>query len=171
MKKLIKKRVITLTLLAITSTIFMSLLGRGVFNEDNAKQESRIVLDKFLKVSDTKTVITSYDQTTQDTQKVTAFVDNKCKKYFTKDFIDDTDIYATSSNIFYLSNKYNYYKKVDEIRFYNNYRISIPTVDKENEIVTYELKSNEIAVAPEVDVLIQMKKENGNWKINKANNY
>lgn len=86
MKKSIKKRFNTLILLAITSTIFLSLVGCGGFNEDNAKKESRIVLDKFLKVSVNKTFIAN------DTEmgKIRNYTNNIGKIYFTNDFINDT---------------------------------------------------------------------------------
>ena len=172
MKKLIKK---SLILLVMISIIFVSFVGCGGFNEENAKKESRIELDKFLKVADAKTVITSWDRIpkSKDIQKVRAFVENKCKVYFTKDFINDTDnelsktVYATSPQVFYLNTIYDFNDKVDKIRFYNNYKISSPTIDKENETITYKLTSNDRVNTPVIDMLIQMKKENGNWKLNK----
>lgn len=164
MQHLIKKRVITLILLAMTITIFISLVGCGSFNEDNAKKESRIVLYKFLKVYDNKTVIAN----DTEMKKIRGFIDNNCKEYFTNDFINDTNnelatkSFGISPKVFYLSNI------LEKVRFYNNYKIYSPTVDKENETITYTLESNEIGVAPTMSVSIQMKKENGKWKINKT---
>jgi len=163
MEKSIKKRFTTLILLTITTTVFMSLVGCGGFNEDNAKKESRIVLDKFLKVSVNKTFIAN--DTKMD--KIRDFTNNIGKVYFTNDFINDTkntlapNSYGITPQVFYLSNS------LGKVQFYNNYKIDSPTVDKENETVTYELESNEIGVAPTTDVLIEMKKDNGNWKLNK----
>lgn len=164
MQHLIKKRIFKLILLAMISTIFVSLVGCGSFNEDNAKKESRIVLDKFLKVSDNKTVIAN----DTEMKKIREFIDNKCKKYFTADFINDTNnelsikSFGITPKVFYLSNI------LEKVRFYNNYKISSPTVDKENETITYILESNEVGIAPTMNVSIQMKKENGKWKINKT---
>ena len=163
MKNLIKKRVTALILVVITSTVLIALVGCGGFNENNAKKESRVVLDKFLKVSANKTFIAN----ATEMDKIRAFIDNNCKVYFTNNFINDnktvlsTNSYGITPQVFYLSNR------LDKVQFYNNYKINSPTIDKENETVTYELESNEIGVAPTMNVLIQMKSENGDWKLNK----
>lgn len=170
MKKLIKKRLTILILLTITSTIFMSLIGCGGFNEDNAKKESRIVLDEFFKVSDTSTVIGKWNEM----DKIRVFVDKNCKKYFTDEFINDTTNELSRTGVgntpqlFYLNNKFDYKDKVEKIKFYNNYKIYSLTVDKENETVTYKLESNETGIAPTTEISVQMKKQNGVWKINKV---
>jgi len=163
MQKAIKKRFTTLILLVITTTIFMSLVGCGRFNEDNAKKESKIVLEKLLKVTSNKTLIANATEMV----KIRDFTNKLGEYYFTKDFINDTknallpNSYGITPQVFYLSNR------LGKVQFYNNYKIDSPTVDKENETVTYELESNEIGVAPTMNVLIQMKSENGNWKLNK----
>jgi len=164
MKKSIKKRFTTLILLSITTTILTFLVGCGGFNEDNAKKESRIVLDNVLKVSANKTFIAN----ATEMDKIRNFTNNIGKKYFTKDFINDTkntllpSSYGITPQIFYLSNR------LGKVQFYNNYKIGSPTVDKASETVTYELKSIEVGVAPTMSVSVQMKKEDGHWKINKA---
>src|SRR5665648_1290367 len=103
MQHSIKKRAINLLLLAMASTIVIFCAGcnnstptqatnnkPGIqndnFNEENAKQESRSELEKFLALSANKTVIANDNEM----EKIRAFVDNKCKAYFTNDFINDT---------------------------------------------------------------------------------
>lgn len=163
MKNLIKKRVTALILVVITSTVLIALVGCGGFNEDNAKKESRVVLEKLFKVTPNKTFIANA------TEMVTIrdFTNKLGEYYFTKNFIKDTknvlspSSYGITPQVFYLSNR------LGKVQFYNNYKINSPTIDKENETVTYELESNEIGVAPTMNVLIEMKNENGNWKLNK----
>jgi len=181
MQHSIKKRAITLILLAMASTMVIFCGGcnnstptqatnnkTGIqndnFNEENAKQESRSELEKFLALSANKTVIANDNEM----EKIRAFVDNKCKGYFTNDFINDTTNtlstkgFGNTYTIFYLVSK------SGKVSFYNNYKIYSPTVDKVNETITYELKSAEIGFVPTTYVNIQMKMENGKWKINKT---
>ena len=93
-------------------------------------------------------------------------MNNKCKKYFTDDFITDTtDTLSTKSfgdtyKIFYLTSN------LEKVNFYNNYKIDSSTVNKEDETITYELKTSDIGLAPTMNVNIEMKNENGKWKIN-----
>jgi len=172
MKYLTKKRVKALVVIMIGISIFLiwnnsttpTLLQKVTFNEENAKQESRIVLDNFLKVSDNKTFIANSDET----QKIKEFISSKCNVYFTNNFINDTSNVLSSQGlgstpiIFYLSSKF------EKISFYNNYEIYSPIVDKQNETITYNLRAKDIVYVPTLSVNIQMKKENGKWKINKA---
>ena len=162
MRNLIKKRFTTLILLAITTIIFMSLVGCGGFDEDNAKKESKIQLDSFLKVAKNGEFICDGSEIL----KVRDFVDKNCNKYFTTNFIKitksklSTPSYA--NNVFYLSNA------LRKVCFFNNYKISSPTVDKENETVTYELKTSDVGFAQVLSIGITMKKEDGKWKIDKT---
>lgn len=182
MPDLIKKRAITLILLAITSTIVFLCGGcnnaaptqatnskvgiqKDNFNEESAKQQSRAELEKFLKISENKTFIAN----DSEKQKIEAFVNSKCKGYFTKDFINDTSNelstkgFGNNYTIFYLASDI-----AGKVSWYNKYQIYSPTVDKANEIITYELKTNEIGFVPTTYVYIQMKNENGKWKLNKT---
>ena len=176
MRYLTKKRVIVLGLLVLMVVIITTLVRcnnstptptvakKGNFNEEIAVQESKFVLEQFLKVSADKTFIANENEM----DKIRGFVNNKCKQYFTEDFINDTtNILAANSfgdtyKIFYLTNK------LEKVSFYNNYKIYSPTVDKENETITYNLKTDEIVYVPTFSVHIEMKMENGKWKINKA---
>ena len=170
MKNSIKRRVSILTLLVMTGVIFISLVGCGGFNEENAKKESRIELDNLLKVSENEKFIAN----SNDMDKIRAFVDENCNKYFTDDFKNKTKNDLSKSglgnraDVFYLNNKLDFKDKVEKIKFYNHYDIKSPTVDKENETITYELQSSEVGIAPNMYVYVQMKKENGKWKINKT---
>jgi len=172
MKYLTKKRVVAVVVIIIGIFVFLmwnnsttpTLLQKVTFNEEKAKQESRVALDNFLKISNNKTFIANADEK----QKIKEFISSKCNGYFTNDFINDTSNelstkgFGISYTIFYLSDTL---KKVD---FYNNYQIFSPTVDKENETITYSLETADIGLAPTMNVYIQMKMENGKWKINKA---
>lgn len=132
------------------------------FNEENAKKQSRLELEKFLALSENKTFIANDDEK----ENIKAFVNNKCKEYFTNDFVNDTTItlstigFANTYSTFYLASE------AKKVHFYNNYKIYSPTV--ENEIITYKLEANDIIYAPTTYVNIQMKMENGKWKINKT---
>ena len=164
MQRLIKKRTITLILLVMTSIIFISLVGCSSFNGDNAKKESRIELDKFLKVSDNKTFVAN----DTEMEKIRVFIDNKCKEYFTNDFTNDTNNELSSKGFGETDTTFYLVSKLGKVNFYNNYKINSPTVDKENETITYKLETDEIIYVPTTYVYIQMKKENGKWKINKT---
>ena len=179
MRNLTKKRAMTLILLAMASTIVIFCGGcnnstptqattnktgiqKDHFNEENAKKQSRSELDEFLALSANKTVIANENEV----EKIRAFVNDKCKGYFTKDFINDTtNTLSTKSfgdnyTTFYLANK------SGKVSFFNNYKIYSPIV--ENEIITYKLETDEWGFAPTINVNIQMKNENGKWKINKT---
>ncbi len=172
MKYLTKKRMVTLVVIIIGIFVFLmwnnsttpTLLQKVTFNEENAKQESRIALDNFLKVTDNKTFIANADEK----QKIKEFISSKCNVDFTNDFINNTsDVLSTQGPgttpiIFYLSSKF------DKISFYNNYEIFSPLVDKQNETITYNLRAKDVVYVPTLSVNIEMKKENGKWKINKA---
>ena len=176
----LKKRPITLIILALTSTILCggcnnatptqapnSKVGiqKDNFNEENAKQQSRVELEKFLKISENKTFIAN----NSEKQKIEAFVDSKCKEYFTNDFINDTANelstkgFGNTYTIFYLASE-----AAGKISWYNNYKIYSPTIDKANETITYQLKTDEWGFVPTTYVNVQMKNENGKWKINKT---
>ena len=152
--------------LAFISIIIIALIVRNnsTFNQEKVKKESRSELENFLKISDNKIFIANNNEI----KEITKFIDNKCKKYFTADFINDTkNVLSTKSfgntfEIFYLCSK------SGKVSFYNNYNIYSPTVDKENETVTYKLEANDIVYIPTTYVYIQMKSENGSWKINKT---
>lgn len=182
MGNLIKKRAMTLILLAMASTIVMFCGGcntsaptqatdnktgiqKDNFNEENAKEQSRSELDKFLALSANKTFIANDDEK----EKIRAFVDNKCKEYFTNDFINDTANelstkgFGNTYTIFYLASE-----AAGKISWYNNYKIYSPTIDKANETITYQLKTDEWGFVPTTYVNVQMKMENGKWKINKT---
>jgi len=179
MRKLIRKRAMPLILLTIASVIVIFCAGcnnstptqatnnktgiqKDTFNEENAKKQSRLELDKFLALSENKAFIANDNEK----EKIKAFVDSKCKEYFTNDFINDTTItlsttgFANTYNTFYLASV------AGKVHFYNVYKIYSPTV--ENEIITYKLEADDIIYAPTTYVYIQMKMENGKWKINKT---
>ena len=181
MRKLIRKRALPLILLTIASVIVIFCAGcnnstptqatnnktgiqKDTFNEENAKKQSRLELDKFLALSENKAFIANDNEK----EKIKAFVDSKCKEYFTNDFINDTTItlsttgFANTYSTFYLVSK------AGKVSFYNNYKIYSPTVDKENETITYALEAGEMGFVPTTYVNIQMKMENGKWKINKT---
>lgn len=162
MKKSVKKRTITFILLAITSTIFIAFVGCGGFNEDNAKKESKVELDSFFKVAENGKFISEGSEIV----KVREFVDKNCNKYFTTDFIKETknslSTISYANNVFYLAGESR------KVSFFNDYKISSTIVDKANETVSYELETSDVGVAPVLTISIQMKKENGKWKINKA---
>ena len=174
MQHLTKKRVIALIVLVMIVIIVTTLVKcnkstptvsqKGKFNEQNAKQESRVALEKFLKVSENGTLIANQNEM----DKIREFVNNKCKGYFTDDFINDTTntlsnkSFGITSQVFYLSNV------LEKVKFYNHYKIYSPTVDKENKTITYKLETNDIGIAPTMNVNVEMKNQNGKWKINKA---
>src|SRR5665648_186547 len=181
MRKLIEKRAMPLILLTIASVIVIFCAGcnnstptqatnnktgiqKDTFNEENAKKQSRLELEKFLALSENKAFIANDNEK----EKIKAFVDSKCKEYFTNDFINDTTItlsttgFANTYSTFYLVSK------AGKVSFYNNYKIYSPTVDKENETITYALEAGEMGFVPTTYVNIQMKMENGKWKINKT---
>lgn len=179
MRYIIKKRAMTLILLAMASTIVILCSGcnnstptqatnnktdsqKDTFNEEDAKKQSRSELDEFLALSKNETFIANDNEV----EKIRGFVDNRCKEYFTSDFVNDTTNTLSSKSFgdsymtFYLNSK------AGKVSFYNNYKIYSPTV--ENEIITYELKSAEVGFVPTTYVNVQMKMENGKWKINKT---
>jgi len=181
LRNLIKKRTMFLILLAMASILVIFCGGcnnstptqatdnktgiqKESFNEENAKQQSRSELEKFLALYSNKTVIANDNEM----EKIKEFVDNKCKEYFTNDFINDTTnalstkSFGNTYSVFYLVGK------AGKVSFYNNYKIYSPTVDKENETITYKLEAGEVGFVPTTYVNIQMKTENGKWKINKA---
>ena len=137
---------------------------KGNFNEENAKQESRVALEQFLKVSENGTFIANQNEM----DKIRGFVNSKCKNYFTDNFITDTtdalsaNSFGDTYKIFYLTSD------LEKINFYNNYKIASSTVNKEDETITYGLKTSGIGIAPTMNVNIEMKNQNGKWKINKA---
>jgi len=159
-----KKLVTTLILLVITSTMLIALVGCGGFNEVNAKQESKVALDNFLKVDVNGKVIAKDNQM----DKIRAFVNTKCAKYFTKEFTSDTKNMLTTTALY--NNDVTFYiLSVDpEVTFYNNYKIDSPVVDIKNETVTYKIETKDPINMPTTYANIQMKKENGTWKINKT---
>jgi len=174
MRYITRKRAIALVLVIIMVAIITTLVKcnnstptvakKGNFDEETAKQESKFVLEQFLRVSENGTFIAN----SNDMEKIRGFINNKCKGYFTDDFINDTTntlsnkSFGITSQVFYLSNV------LEKVKFYNHYKIYSPTVDKENETITYKLDTNEIGIAPTMNVNIEMIMENGKWKINKA---
>src|SRR5665648_262286 len=148
MRKLIKKRAMPLILLTIASVIVIFCAG---CNNSTPTQ-----------ATNNKTGIANENEV----EKIRAFVDSKCKEYFTNDFINDTTNTLSTKGFgntyitFYLNSK------AGKVSFYNTYKIYSPTV--ENETITYELEPDKILLAPTTYVYIQMKMENGKWKINKT---
>lgn len=161
----IKNKVICFGLMVILSVTFA---GCG-FNENKAKADSEQQIESFLKLYNNKQVIVN----STDKTKVKNFVNNKFKDYFTKDFINDTDnsIDSSQNTVLYQDNNTFYLEASNDeknTQFYGNYKISSPTVNKDKQTVTYEIKTDDNA-STKTYLTVTMKQENGKWKINRAN--
>ncbi|MFL0198046.1 hypothetical protein ACJDU8_21130 [Clostridium sp. WILCCON 0269] len=153
----IKRFFIATNLLLI---LILSFTGcQPKFNEDTAKTDSKLALQAFLSSHKNEEILVS----DKDTQKVKEYVSKNFKDYFTSDFMTDTcnkieTGYSISPETFYFEDTI-----AGNIIFQGNYLINSPIVDKENKTVTYKILKQEVLVFE-----IQMKQENGKWKINKA---
>lgn len=135
-----------------------------VFNENTAKTYSKKSLESFLNSHKNNEILVN----STDKNEIKAYVDKNFSQYFTSDFLNDTDntiinedIGTHQNNSFYLSQYPN------STNFTNDFYINSPAINKENKTVTYEIKEKSLPFY----VMIQMKQENGKWKINKASDY
>lgn len=149
-------------LMIFTSMVLLIffITGCGGFNETTAKTDSKQALQQFFKTHKNDEVLVSNDQ---NREKVKEYVKTNFKDYFTKDFLTTTTNYienglSINSAIFYLNDAIS-----DKVTFKNNFTINEPEVNKDNKTVTYKINSENLLFYK-----VQMKQEDGKWKINKV---
>lgn len=161
----VKRFLIATSLLLI---LILSFTGCG-FNEDKAKTDSKQQLKNFLSLYKNKqTIVNSVDKA-----KVKSFITQNFQDYFTDDFSNDTRnaIDNPESTILYQSDNTFYLESSDDeksTQFYNNYQINSPTINKENQTLTYKLTALKDG-STKLYVNVTMKKEDNKWKIERAN--
>lgn len=134
-----------------------------VFNEATAKTDSKKALQDFLNSHKNNEVLINYTDLNSTTLKeLQNYVNQNFSKYFTSDFLNDTDndistgVLSGKNNTFYIA------RYPTTINFKNDYLIYSPTVNQNDKTVTYEIKESVMTY------LIEMKQDNGVWKINKV---
>lgn len=168
-----KKKLLIISILAAISisTVFTGCgsnastnttnIKQNVFNEATAATDSKKALEGFLNSHKNGEVLVN----SKDKNEIKAYVDKNFSKYFTSGFLNDTDNDLQTGfsyekiNLFYMD------QGVNSINFKSDYLLYSPTIDKENKTVIYEIKDN-----AGMSYHVQMKQENGKWKINKIGN-
>lgn len=133
-----------------------------VFNEVTAKTDSKKALESFLNSHKNNEILIN----STDKNEIKAYVDKNFSQYFTSDFLNDTDNQIENGTINYQHATFYLSQYPNSINFACDFLIDSPTVDKENKTVTYPLTEKVGAQY----LIVQMKMENGVWKINKVNN-
>lgn len=136
-------------------------INQNAFNEATAKTDSKKALESFLNSHKDNDVLVN----STDKEQIKSYVNKNFRQYFTSDFLNDTNTQIESgsindNNTFYL------YHYPNSINFKSDYYVYSPTIDNQNKTVTYEIKEN-----AGMTYYVQMKIENGRWKINKVNEY
>lgn len=168
-----KKKLLIISILAAISisTVFTGCgsgastnttnINQNVFNEATAKTDSKKALEDFLNSHKNGEVLVN----SKEPKELKSYIDKNFSKYFTSDFLNDTDNDLQTGfsyekiNLFYMD------QGVNSINFKSDYLLYSPTIDKENKTVIYEIKDNS-----GMSYHIEMKQENGKWKINKIGN-
>lgn len=136
-------------------------INQNVFNEATATTDSKKALEGFLKSHANNEVIVN----STDKNEIKAYVNKNFNQYFTSNFLNDTDNQIETGDIIN-PNTFYLYQNLNSIAFSNDYLINSPTVNKENKTVAYQIKERTGKT-----YYLQMKQENGQWKIDKASDY
>lgn len=149
----------------------------GNFDKEKALKESEVQLNEFFQIYGQDEEVFSFNEKNLN-DKTSDFINGKPSKYFTKSFLQDVKNAAKNSefgnpfkdkNLFFLVQKTSgTIKESQYSAIFNQYVIkdrSNAEVDEEKETVTFPCQSKD-----KMHLLaIEMKKENGEWKINKVN--
>lgn len=176
MNKFIKPIItsILMSLTIITSSVVIIGCGNNQsskesvvkFNEEQAKIESKAQIEKLLNLHEDDEVICTY----ADVDKLKNLINNELRDYITDDYYDNLQNKLKSKSIsnddmlFFIS-----YTGKKNIYWTGKYSINMPKVDKDNEILTYQINST--AASSHSAIYFDMKKDDGTWKIDKISSY
>lgn len=169
-----KKKLLIISILAAISisTVFTGCgsntstntvkVNQNVFNKATAGVDSKKALESFLNSHKNDEMLVN----STDGSEIKAYVNKNFSQYFTSNFINDTGNQIDTGTIIHQHATFYLTQETNSTNFCNDFYIDSPTINKENKTVIYPLTEKS---AP-VYVLVQMKQENGKWKIDKVNN-